>query len=249
MMQVLLSLLDVVRPYLSFVVPAVFFGFFVVAGIAIFWGRNRYVNRTYLVWFFTIFLVVNVVLSVVPIPFVSWHKFSDPREQEQTRYEIRVADGHGNEIQFDEKSTWKAMGIRMSGLRTKMRSEFDARQKREVSRYLLRKANERREKLQRQSWNRWGRWALLVRFPPHGAGGTWTAEKVAGFDEFASVRMYRLHIVTSEDGREIVSSEEELVFSYHVNGTVVDRTGEPATEPTNATVGSPVRPRVGGVTA
>lgn len=216
-MQILLSLVDMVRPYLGVVVPAVFFGFFVVAGVAIFWGRNRYVSRTYLVWFFTILLVVNVAISVIPIPFVHWHKFSDPRPQEQTRYMLRVADADGDEIRYDNKATWNVGGANRATIRAKFRGEFDAEQKRVVSSYLLQRANDRRTRLQRPPWVR------FLKFPPHGTGSTWTRENLAEFGPFVSISMYRVEVVTSEDGREIVSSSEDRVFFYHRNGTMVDR--------------------------
>lgn len=220
--MVLQSLIDLLRPFAEFILPLIFFGFFAVAGAAIYYNRNPTVRRT-----FTIGLVVVLFLfqtTVIPLtvpPFTTWHKFSDTWDQERIEYEFRVVDADGNELKFDEKSTLAFEGVRMLLLHERMTGEYSEDEKREAARFLLESAREYRTEVERGNPRRGLVWTNggvppqhLVHFPAHGHVGTWTPGVMEDYSEFVGIRLYRMTIETSDDGSEVVSYSEEMVYEY-----------------------------------
>jgi hypothetical protein len=201
---------DRLLPYADLLVPAFVAGFFLVTLVALAYGENRYVRRTYVGGFMSVLILTNVLMPVTPAPVIQWHKFSELRPAEQTRYEIRVVDGSGNEIRYDDKATWKVDGMSMRIVRDEM-LEADAEKRRAIARHLFDEAREHRAYLRDRSP------VHALRFPPHATANTWTASELESYDRFVGIRVYRLEIETSADGTEIVDTSEELVYEYEPN--------------------------------
>lgn len=200
--------IDLMRPYASLVLPVFFVGFFLATLAALVCSENRYVRRVYVGGFFTLLLVTNLFMPVTPAPLVKWHKFSEIRPTEQTKYEIRVVDEAGNEIKYDNKATWKASGMAMRVVQNELLEETAPDEKRETSQYLLRKAREHRAHLGDRSPSN------ALRFPPHATVNTWTAAELEAYDRFVGIRLYRMELETSRDGTEVTGYTEAVVYEY-----------------------------------
>lgn len=216
------SLIELLRPFAEFVLPLIFFGFFAAAGVAIHYNRNPTVRRTFTIGFVVVlFLFQTTVIPLTVPPFTTWHKFSETWDRERIEYEFRVVDADGNELEFDEKSTLAFDGVRMTGLHHQMMNEYSEDDKREAARFLLESAREYRAAVERGNPQR----GLvltdggipprhLTRFPAHGHVDTWTPGVTENYSEFVGVRLYRMTIETSDDGSEVVSYSEEMVYEY-----------------------------------
>ncbi|MFC6835070.1 hypothetical protein [Halomarina ordinaria] len=222
---------------MDLLVPLFFVGFFAAAIVAVAFAGNRYIRGTYLAGFFTVFIAVNLFVSVIPAPVVHWHKFSDVRDQDQTHYELRVVDAEGRELQYDNKATLGANGVAMADLHREMRTERTAEGNREMGQYLLDRATRYRSSVEEER-----PWRFL-RFPPHSTTGTWTPQRLSNYDEFVGVRLYRFNVSTSEDGQEVTDTDETLLLSYdgpsdrlaiHEPGAIEHTEGADVVEGTNA---------------
>jgi len=221
-MSAVADFVDVLIVHQGVLVPLFFTGVFIATFVGIAFNRNRHVRRTYVAGLLLMILATNTLMPFVPLPMENWHKFSSPRPAEQTDYEFRVVDDRGNEIRYEEKATLKADGgITMRLLKRRFvrdysvsAKRFSAAERREAARYLLRQAKSYREDLRHRSPLR------LLRFPPH--GGTWTAwhpDPLADYGPFVGIRLYRVRTTTSEDGADVLSSSETVIFEYYENGT------------------------------
>ncbi|SFG71412.1 hypothetical protein SAMN04488063_2753 [Halopelagius inordinatus] len=216
------SVVDLLRPFAEFILPLIFFGFFAVAGVAIYYNRNRTVRRTFTVGLVVVlFLFQTTVIPLTVPPFTTWHKFSDTWDEERIEYEFRVVDEEGNELRFDGKSTLAFHGIRMSLLHDRMTGEFTEDERREAAKFLLHSAREYRTELERNNPRRGLAWTdgeippqQMIHFPSHGHVSTWTPSLVENYSEFVGIRLYQMTIETSEDGSEVVSYSEEMVYEY-----------------------------------
>ncbi|MFC7028202.1 hypothetical protein ACFQJ5_12465 [Halomicroarcula sp. GCM10025324] len=219
----LLQLIDVLRAYAGLVLPLLFFGFFAIAGLALLFNRRPEVRRTFAVGFVVVFLLCQV--SLVPLtvpPLTTYHKFSNTWDEERVQHEVRVVDENGRELSLDSKSTLAFEGIRMARLSHQMLNEYSEAENQEVARFLLQNAREYRSELEAGG----GRNALVwtdggvklrhaINFPAHGHTGTWTPAEVREYGEFVGLRLYRVEIVSSADGSEVVSQSEAVVFEYY----------------------------------
>ncbi|SFK70591.1 hypothetical protein SAMN04487950_0688 [Halogranum rubrum] len=214
---VALQIISQLRPIFDLVVPVFVVGFFLAALVAIVLSRNRTVRTTYLAGFFVLLLVVNLFAPVTPAPVIKWHKFSEVRDTEQTEYAFRVVDADGTELMYDEDATLNTGSVALSLVRLRMQNEFSSEKNAEVAQWLLDRANTRRTSVEAASP------ARFLSFPRHGMSNAWTAEKLAGYSEFTSIRLYQIDITTSEDGTEVVAYDETLLYEYHEDrGTVLD---------------------------
>lgn len=216
------SLVQFLRPYAEFILPLAFFGFFLAAGLAIYYRRNRRVVTSFLAGFLVVMLLFQTVMPVVVTPFMNWHKFSNPREPTEVRHEIRVVDADGNELRYDNEATLAFNGVRMSALHRQMREEYSEERNREVARFLLERAREYRTQVERGTPRRGATWteegvrpSRAIRFPAHGHTSTWTADQLSEYSEFVGIRLYRMEVVTSEDGTEVVSYTERRLFEHY----------------------------------
>ncbi|MFC7008684.1 hypothetical protein [Halalkalicoccus salilacus] len=208
-----MSIVDVLRPYQNFLLPLFFIGFFSATFITIYLYRNKYIKQTYVAGFFIGLLVFNTVLPLGLLPYIHWHKFSEPREQEQTYYEFRVVDANGEEIPYDKTATLRVEGIRMSKLTNAMIDEYSEEKNREIMAFLLYRAEEHRDHTKQQSL------IYFASFPAHGMSGEWTETQLTEYAEFVGLRLYQVDIKTSDDGTEITAHEQDRVFGYYDHGT------------------------------
>ena len=118
------ALIDMLRPYSDLILPIFFIGFFVVTFTSVYLYKNDRIRTTYITGFLVLLLVMNTVAPVSVLPFINWHKFSDPRAAEQTTYEVRIVDANGRELRYDPKATLKSEGVYMLPLPTKMANEY-----------------------------------------------------------------------------------------------------------------------------
>lgn len=219
MIFVVQRLVDILRPYADFVLPLLFVGFFIAAGLAIFTRSGR-VRQSFLVGFLVVMVLFQTIAPVLVPPFMRWHKFSDPYQSEEVRYEIRVVDTKGSELKYDKKSTLSFNGVRMDGLRDAMGREFSAEENRLVAKFLLERAREYRRGIEAGNPERGFVVTAdrspfrLLRFPEHAQAATWTADRLAEHSRFVGIRLYRIEIVTSDDGSEIVSTSERVVYEH-----------------------------------
>jgi hypothetical protein len=218
---VTLQIVSQLRPLFDLVVPVFVVGFFLAALVAVALSRNDTVRTTYLAGFFALLLVVNLFAPVTPAPVIKWHKFSEVRDTEQTEYAFRVVDADGAELMYDEDATLNTGSVALSLVRLRMQNEFSPEKNAEVAQWLLDRANTRRTSVEAASP------ARFLSFPRHGMSNAWTTEKLAGYSEFTSIRLYQIDVTTSEDGTELTSYSETLLYEYHKDrGTVLEFTIE-----------------------
>lgn len=202
-------LVETFRPFHDVVLPLVFVGFFIASFIAIFWYRHRYVRETYIVGFFVVLLVISTVSPVALLPFIQWHKFSEPWPQEQVYHEIRVVDTAGNELQYDNRATLAFEGIRMDALKIRMLEEYSDEQNAAIAEYMIDQANTYRAERDVRHAGYW--------FPAHGITSTWTGEDLDPVDTFVTLRIYEVKVNTSADGTAVTSSSETIVYEYNTS--------------------------------
>ncbi|MWG33673.1 hypothetical protein [Halomarina oriensis] len=209
------------RPYVGVLLPLFFVGFFVAAGVAIYYRQNATVRRTYVVNFFVALVLVNLVLSVVVVPFFHWHKFSIARSAEESYHTMRIVDERGCEIRVDGEVPFEAENIALQPLLNEMYAEYSAEKRRTVALYLLDESREFRRQVEADSPSKY------LRYPAHGFT-TWPREKVERYDRFVAVRVYRVNLTTNAAGTEVESYSERRVDEWQESGPAV-----PATRPAN----------------
>lgn len=213
------QLLTALEPVLSLVVPAFIVGFFLVSLVAIAWNRNRTVRNVYVGGFFALLLVVNLAAPVTPAPLVKWHKFSEVRDTEKTEYVFRVVDASGAELAYEDDATLNTGSVALTAIQLRMRTEFTPEKNAEVAQWMLDRAHAHRAGVEANSWTR------HLAFPKHGLSNGWTPAILDGYGEFTTLRLYRIDLTMSEDGSQVTSYSETLVYEYHeTRGVVVDRT-------------------------
>lgn len=189
-------------------VLAVFFlGFFACTlGVAVVSDRVPLARRGYVAVFFAVLVVVNVTgLSL--FPFMYWYKFSEPREQTVTSYEIRVADGNGNEIVYDARAAPPMLNS-MSTLARQLDREYDRSTRRVVAQHLLESARDYRGRIDRGGFAPRG----VLDFPRHTLDYRWTEERLTGYGTFTAVRVYALSTRTTDDGTTLEARTDRMVL-------------------------------------
>jgi len=226
-------LVELFRPYASYVLPGIFFGFFLAAVVAAAFYRTRYVRSTFVGSVFVALILFNFVVPTAPPPFVSWGHFSEPTSEVETYHEIRFVDGSGNEIKIDDRLTLEFDAVSMTALNRRMRNQYSEQQNEEVARQMLLEAREYREDVcSRTVRDR-------VRYPHHGLTNVWTPELLEEYGPFVGIRMYEMTFHTSADGTEVVRYEEEVVieaFPFDARPTGPPRPSAMPTRSMNRTV-------------
>jgi len=199
-------LVELLRPYASYVLPAIFFGFFLAAVVAVAFYRTRYVRRTFVASVFVALILFNFIVPTAPPPFVSWGHFSEPTSEVETYHEIRFVDGSGNEIKIDDRLTLEFDAVSMVALNRRMRNHYSEQHNEEVARQMLLEAREYREDICSRTLRDW------VRYPHHGLTSVWTPELLEEYGPFVGIRMYEMTFHTTADGTEVVQYEEEVAI-------------------------------------
>ena len=221
------EVIELVRPYASYVLPACFIAFFVSAFIAIGVNERDHVRSVFVAFFFIGLVLVNTVIPVAPLPFVNWGHFAQESqwENEVVHREIRVVDEHGNELKFDDRATLSFDGISLGPLSDAMVNRYSERRNEAVARHLVLEARRYRETVMNPPATRY------VRYPHHGMRGTWTPEILEGYGTFVGIRIYEMKFVTSPDGTEVVDYEEELLVEVFPFEASIDRPPSPNETP------------------
>lgn len=213
-----LSLYEMLWPYRSLILPLFFIGFFFALFVAITFYRHKYIRKTYVAGFFIGLLFFSTVSPVVLLPYIQQHKFSDPRPQDQTYYETRVVDAHGEELVYDKRAPIGSDSVDLQKYEKAILQEQTTAENCEVMGFLLYRAKEHRERVQDRQF------IHHVRFPEHGMSGAWTEHQVTEYAEFTGIRLYQVNVSTSDDGAEITSHSEDRVIGYYedtMNGRLV----------------------------
>lgn len=191
---------------------AFFIVFFLLAAVAVRYANQRWIRQGYLAYFFLFLLVVN--LTGMPLfPFVSWYKFSEPLPETITRYEIRVADGTGDELVYDARASPPMNGPHLWTVGERMATVYDQKKACRAGRFFLERARSYRDRVQRDSFDI----AERVDFPRHVLDRQWNASELDAYTEFTALRVYRVTFETAPSGRTVESYQERLALA--VNGT------------------------------
>jgi len=216
------GVVELLRPYSSFILPAVFLGFFVAAAVAIgFYGRWR-VRHAFVTCFFVALLLFNFVVPMAPLPFMSWGHFAEPTTETETYFEFRLVDESGREVKMDSRLTIEFDTISTGSLRRSMRTEYGDEKNEAISRYLLSQASVYRSQVGEQPLHE------RVRYPSHSMTSVWTPELLEAYDSFIGIRIYNMTFVTSGDGTDLVRYEEAVVYEAFPDGR------QPAGDPPSA---------------
>lgn len=213
------AVIELLRPYAVLLLPVFFFGFFFVTALAVYLSDRRYVTKSYVAGFLVVMLLFQTVMPIYITPIINWHKFSSERPVEHTGYEIRVVDANGKEITLDRRGTLSFNGIQPFGDR--MANEYSEETNDKIAAWLLKRVTEYRMGIERGEPRRGAMPRDVVesperlyRFPAHSTGA-WSAYELREYSEFVGIRVYRVTTITSDDGTEIVSQSEELVFEKY----------------------------------
>lgn len=193
------------QSYASLLLPLCFVAFFVVTAIALAYHRRQYVKRTYIAGFLAILVTINLI-GLPILPMMYWHKFSEPRPESQTHYQIRLVTAEGKELSYPVDATLSVDSVSFSALLRQMRTEFSSAKNQRITRYLLKQARDYHRTARDQSVLRY------LRFPPHGFLESWDRETVRSHFRLVGIRFYRINLTTSPDGTEITSRSKTLLF-------------------------------------
>lgn len=199
------ELVVLLRPYASYILPGVFFGFFLAAAAAVALGDRWRSRQAFVGCFFAGVVVVNFVVPMAPLPFVSWGHFSEPTSEVETHTEIRLVDASGNEVKMDDRMTLEFDAVSTGPMIRQIRSDDSDTSDEAAARHLLRQARAYRAEVA-------GGQTDALRFPHHGLTSVWTPSLLEEYDRFVGVRMYEMTFVTSPDGTEVVRYDETMVF-------------------------------------
>lgn len=196
----------------------VFFGGSLVA-LAL---RSREPVRSAYVVCVLLLVLGSGLTGLQPIPIVNANEYSKVAPEEYEHYDLRVVDADGRELPYDPRAMRPAIqneelaeniGRPDTGS-AKTDVVYTPTERREVARFLLANAREYRQRVVAG-----GDLLGVLKFPPHHLRGHWTAEELADYSEFVAVRVYRVEVGFTDDGRQAVVQEEQLVYEYHQNGT------------------------------
>ena len=185
-----------------------FFLFYLVTGIALYFCDFRFVRKIYLTFLF-------VCLSIPGLtggwcwPFFNWHLYAYSSSTNFSFNEIRLADVHGNEIKYDARAVPPSLATPVRRLASAYPG-LPAQNARELSDFLVSQASVYRGKIESGE----NRVLSLLKFPRHQMGYKWTKELLSNMSDFSEIRIYRIDINLSRDGREILRQVESLEAKY-----------------------------------
>lgn len=203
-----LSAVELLGPLIPVLTVVTLFGSVVVAGLAIYYQDRPIVRKAFI--FLFVFCLLSVTLTDLQfLPFFAWHKFPAAVDTDEVRYQIRVVDDAGRELNYDREAPFANDGIKTTSTAKRMATVYDAETNDEVAAYLLQRGREYRETVENG-----GRFLRPVRFPPHGLDVGWDRIDTTQYGEFVGIRVYEMHYATNEAGTEIVSHKEWVVYEY-----------------------------------
>ncbi|WP_135829690.1 hypothetical protein [Halorussus halobius] len=206
MIQILIRFLSPIGDY---IVVGFFFGFFIIAGIAIWLRQKPYVKPSFFAFFFTCLIVVNIV-GIPVLPAVSMHKFPNSAPEERATSDIRLVDAQGNELPYDARAVPPLADNYVSVIGDQMLAGMTEAKRQQAAAYLFEEAVEYRNEFKSDSIIRLERFS----YPQHALAYRWNESKLEEYGEFVKLRVYDERIVYTEDGSEIRTHETELVLEF-----------------------------------
>ena len=214
--KVIPSISDIFVQFGTLLKIAVFFGFFVVSLVALVFRNREVVRRSYVAIILCL-LLGSSLTGLQPIPVVNANEYSSVSSERYIHYDLRVVDIDGRELPYDPPAMRPAiqneelaenMGkVGVGSNKTQL--AYTPSQRREMAAFLLRNAREYR----RQIDPGWDPLASLA-FPPHHLRNHWTSEELNEFSRFVAIRVYRIEVTFTKDGRRVVTDGEQLVYEY-----------------------------------
>lgn len=226
-----LSAVELLGPLIPVLTVVTLFGSVVVAGAAIYYQDRPGVRKAFVVLF--VFCLLSVTLTDLQfLPFFAWHKFPATVDTDEVRYQIRIVDDAGRELNYDREAPFANDGIKTTTIAKRMATTYDGETNEELAAYLLQQAREYRATVERG-----GRFLRPVRFPPHGLDVGWDRIDTTQYGDFVGIRVYEVHYATNEAGTEIASHHEWVVYEYVSDATDArdDATSEPLRVPVSQT--------------
>ncbi len=203
-----LSAVELLGPLVPVLTVVTLLGSVVVAGLAIHYQDRPGVRKAFVLLF--VFCLLSVTLTDLHfLPFFAWHKFPATVDADEVRYQIRVVDDAGRELNYDRQAPFANDGIKATSTAKRMATVYDQETNDEVAAYLLERGREYRVTVERG-----GRFLRPVRFPPHGLDVGWDRIDTTQYGEFVGICVYEMHYATNEAGTDIVSHEEWVVYEY-----------------------------------
>ena len=207
-------LADVARSlwrYRDHVAALLFVGFFAAAAVVLARGADERL-RTAFVGCLLLGLAVPGITGLEPYPFVDMREFTTPASQSETAYEIRVVDEDGAELSYDPRAAPPMIDATLRTQGERMVEEYRASTCRAVAAHLLEEAREYRSTVE----DRPPLSAELFDFPHHKIAFRWTPDDLDDRAAFVGVRVYRISMTTSEDGRTVESRTETRVVDVRL---------------------------------
>lgn len=220
------ALIDLLGPYAKLLLPGLYVAFFLgtlgLLGVAQLRPRfARPARRLWLLGFFS-GLAVTTAIGAPILPFVDMNKYSEPSDETFTYHQIRIADGDGNEIEYDSRAAPPVKGnSRESRLAAKLLRSYSDAERLEMARFLLESARDYRERVESGDTS-----PLEDLQPPRYVDDqAWTAGELEGFSTFESIRVYRGEMVYEADDTGIESHDRELRLVIDVEDEQIEERG------------------------
>lgn len=189
-------------------VVIVFQGYYLLALAATVFHRNRLVRGIYLTGFLAL-ASASGFTGTMAWPFFSWHLYAYEAPAHFVFLQIRVADRAGREIRYDARATPPSLTTPLRRFASQF-ATYSREDAQEFARFLLDQASAYRARLGQPDPTVWSR----LRFPRHQLGFRWSSETISDFGDFEEVRLYRVEVALSHDGRTLLSKHERLLARY-----------------------------------
>jgi hypothetical protein len=194
--------------------------FFSMALISIIFNDKKITKRIFVITFFI--LMFAGVFGLVGWPFSDWALFSDIQPTNMTYTEVRIADGQGKEIRYDAHAVPPVLGAVLHRRYPEKMKREKKRYNLELGNHLLKEARKYRKNVNDDSaYSINNRFPRGLRFPRHQLDYQWSSEEINRVGKFRELRIYEINHKITEDGKKVLSKEENLVMK--INETHVTR--------------------------
>ena len=186
--------------HLTPVVGAVFFSaFWVLTAVALAWHRHAAVRRAYLILFFLCLIAPGLLgHSRWLWPFFDWHLWGGLRSYRNTYVELMAGDARGNRLVFDSRAVRPLLPTQTHFLAGHFLGDANPDQKDELARFLIARANRRREELLDPRTP-----SRFPSYPLREYGRSWTEADARAVGPFDRVYARRVAFVISADGQAV----------------------------------------------
>ena len=185
--------------------------FLALAAAALWFGHWPAVRKCFLVFLFTSMILASQVYGQ-RWPFESWSLYRTAIPGETAYYVLSVGDDRGRYERFDDRALGElSTPTNLTRLAGRMVAREGSPEFDETARFLLAQGNRYRTFLlaggpiHRLAW---------LRFPSHQYASAWSAPQLAAMGEFTRVRISRVDVSFSPDGRAVESLDEQVIVAY-----------------------------------